>query len=43
MYSEDQLTVKMINELYRLENQIHDKKKTIILYDLFTNREDHAV
>ncbi len=38
MYSADQLTVKMINELYRLENQIEDKKKTIVLYDLFANR-----
>lgn len=43
MYSEDQLTVKMINELYRLGNQIENKKKTIILYDLFENREEHAV
>ena len=42
-YTIDQAQAKLLNELYRLQNKTDVKKKTIILYDLYTDRETNQL
>lgn len=35
----DQQQVKLLNEIYRMDNQTEVKAKTIVLYDVYTDQE----
>ena len=34
-YIEDKLQIKLLNELYKMENQTIFKGKTLVIYDLY--------
>ena len=34
-YIEDKLQIKLLNELYKMENQTTFKGKTLVIYDLY--------
>ena len=39
LYTDDQLQIKLLNQLYKMHHETLMKEKTIILYDFYTDSQ----